>query len=85
VELQLFAGFCFALLPPACSAEPGNDAKLKSLFDSRRWFELRDLIENGPATAEVDDTPRVDNPGSNCCQQVVVLTLRTPRWVKHSA
>jgi predicted aspartyl protease len=51
VALVLSAGFCFFLLAPLCFGEHNDDASLKSLYDGRRWFELRDSVAKGGASA----------------------------------
>ncbi len=42
------AGFCF-LLAPLGFASQNDDASLKSLYNARRWFELRDAVAKGAA------------------------------------
>jgi len=42
---------CWALLPSLCFGAPKDDSKLKSLYDSHQWFELRDSVRQGGASA----------------------------------
>ena len=43
------ASICFLLAVPLCFAAPG-DTNLKSLYDSRQWFELRNAVVKGGAS-----------------------------------
>jgi predicted aspartyl protease len=45
--MRAFAAICLLLLVQPCSAEHHERADLKSLYDSHRWFELRDAVANG--------------------------------------
>ena len=45
--LALLAGFAFLLVTPLSSVAEDNVARLKSLYDGRRWFELRDAVAKG--------------------------------------
>lgn len=47
--LALLAGLAFLLIAPLSSAAENDGARLKSLYDSRRWFELRDAVAKGGA------------------------------------
>ena len=40
---------CWALLASLCFGAQKDDTKLKSLYDSHQWFELRDSIRKGGA------------------------------------
>jgi hypothetical protein len=42
---------CWALLISLCFGAQKNDTNLKSLYDSHRWFELRDAVRTGNARA----------------------------------
>jgi predicted aspartyl protease len=42
---------CWVLLASACFGAQEDDANLKSLYDNHRWFELRDSIRKGGASA----------------------------------
>src|SRR6267378_1411286 len=42
---------CWALLISLCFGAQKNDTNLKSLYDSHRWFELRDAVRTGDARA----------------------------------
>jgi len=50
VVASLLAEFCFLLLAPLCLGGQNDDASLKALYDSRRWFELRDSVAKGGAS-----------------------------------
>ena len=42
---------CWAVLASLCFGAQEDDASLKSLYDNHRWFELRDSIRKGNASA----------------------------------
>ena len=42
---------CWVLLAPLCFGARQDDSNLKSLYDSHRWFELRDSVRKGGASA----------------------------------
>ena len=50
IRPTLLAGFCFLLVSPVCVGASSDDARLKSLYDGRRWFELRDSVAKGGAS-----------------------------------
>ena len=41
---------CWVLLPSLCFGAWRDDNNLKSLYDSHRWFELRDFVRKGGAS-----------------------------------
>ena len=45
------AGLILWVLPAVCLAAGQRDAGLKSLFENRQWFELRDAVEGADAPA----------------------------------
>jgi predicted aspartyl protease len=51
ILLVTFAALCLGVLSPACFSEQSENADLKSLYDSHRWFELRDAVAKGAAPA----------------------------------
>ncbi len=42
---------CWAVLASLCFGAQKDDTNLKSLYDSHRWFELRDSVRKGGASA----------------------------------
>ena len=42
---------CGVILASLCVAAPNDNTNLKSLYDKHRWFELRDSIRKGSASA----------------------------------
>jgi predicted aspartyl protease len=48
--LALLAGFVLLLVAPLSFASENTDANLKSLYDARRWFELREVVVKGGAS-----------------------------------
>lgn len=40
---------CFLILPRPCFGAAAEDVSLKSLYDSRQWFDLRDSVARGGA------------------------------------
>jgi predicted aspartyl protease len=56
VRSALLVALCSLLLYTFCISAPsilaqGDDASLKSLYDGHRWFELRDFVGEGGASA----------------------------------
>jgi len=41
---------CWAILSSSCFGAKKDDTNLKSLYDSHRWFELRDTVRKGGAS-----------------------------------
>jgi predicted aspartyl protease len=50
ISAALLAGFCFLLVSPVGLGASSDDARLRSLYDGRRWFELRDSVTKGGAS-----------------------------------
>jgi hypothetical protein len=44
------AGFCFLVICPLAVSASSDNAHMKSLYDGRRWFELRDSVAKGGAS-----------------------------------
>ena len=49
ISPAMLAGFCFLLVSPVWVGASSDDARLRSLYDGRRWFELRDSVARGGA------------------------------------
>lgn len=49
--MRVLVAIYFLLLVCPCFAADSSRADLKSLYDRHRWFELRDAVEKGGATA----------------------------------
>ena len=51
ISPAMLAGFCFLLVSPVSVGASSDDARLRSLYDGRRWFELRDSVARSGASA----------------------------------
>jgi predicted aspartyl protease len=49
ITAVIFTGFFLCIFSLISLAEPNESANLKSLYESRRWFELRDAVAKQPA------------------------------------
>ncbi len=72
----LWAGLCFLLVSPICFGESGN-ASLKSLYDGRRWFELRDSVEKGGAPVFYQGVVACAFNDSRRCEKKLAAVIRT--------
>jgi len=78
ISLARLAGFCFLLASPVCLGASTDDARLRSLYDGRRWFELRDSVTKGGASAFYQGVVAF-NDARRCEKKLGAITRSHPK------
>src|SRR5580693_4534417 len=77
ISPALLAGFCFLVVSPVCLGASSDDARLRSLYDGRRWFELRDSVTKGVASAFYQGVVACAFNDARRCQKKLGAVIRS--------